>query len=130
MRAKALQRSALLVKGKTIVAARIALSIFRLRPQVGTMLGDEPEAELFKTIPTLEHVNELLRADDTHVVLTLRGQLLWRDNRSGRQRRTEIEAVLETVGGVVNVLLGPVLQFAAFLLVEGSDNFGGSAEDE
>jgi hypothetical protein len=73
MLTKALQCSALLVKGRTNVAGQNRYFHFQITAAGLNKLGDDSEAELFKKIPTLEHLNELLRADDTHVVLTLRG---------------------------------------------------------
>jgi hypothetical protein len=36
-------------------------------------LGGDSEAQLFKKIPTLEHLQDMLRADDNTVVVTIRG---------------------------------------------------------
>ena len=73
MLTNALQTSALLVKGRTLVDGQQRYFHFQITASGLGKLGDESEAELFKKIPTLEHLLELLRADDTHVVLTLRG---------------------------------------------------------
>jgi len=70
---KALQTSALFVKGKKRIAGKDRF----FHPQITASglgkLGDQSEAELFKKIPDIEHVDSMLRADDTHVVITLRG---------------------------------------------------------
>jgi hypothetical protein len=73
MLTKALQVSALLVKGRALVAGQQRYFHFQITASGLNKLGDDSEAELFKKIPTLEHLQEMLRADDTHVVITLRG---------------------------------------------------------
>jgi len=70
---KALQVSALLVKARVSVAGQQRYFHFQITASGLNKLGDDSEAELFKKIPTLEHLQEMLRADDTHVVITLRG---------------------------------------------------------
>jgi hypothetical protein len=65
--------SALLVKGRTLVAGQQRYFHFQITASGLNKLGDDSEAELFKRIPTLEHIDELRRADDSHVVITLRG---------------------------------------------------------
>ena len=59
-----LQCSALLVKGK---APNGRTFHFQITAAGLSTIGTDSEAELFKKIPTLEHMDELLRADDTHV---------------------------------------------------------------
>jgi choline dehydrogenase-like flavoprotein len=65
-----LQCSALLVKGK---AANGRTFHFQITAAGLTRLGADSEAELFKKIPTLEHLNDMLRANDDTVVITIRG---------------------------------------------------------
>lgn len=69
----ALQVSALLIKARALVAGQQRYFHFQVTASGLNKLGDDSEAELFKKIPTLEHIDELLRSDDTHVVITLRG---------------------------------------------------------
>lgn len=70
---QALQVSALLVKGRALIAGQHRYFHFQITASGLSKLGDDSEAELFKKIPTLEHIDELSRADDSHVVITLRG---------------------------------------------------------
>ena len=65
-----LQCSALLVKGKAPNGHTFHLQI--TASGLGK-LGADSEAELFKKIPTLEHLQDMLRADDNTVVVTIRG---------------------------------------------------------
>jgi hypothetical protein len=65
-----LQCSALLVKGKAPNGRTFHLQI--TAAGLGKLGGDS-EAELFKKIPTLEHMNDMLRATDDTVVITIRG---------------------------------------------------------
>jgi Domain of Unknown Function (DUF1080)/GMC oxidoreductase len=65
-----LQVSALLVKGK---AASGRTYHFQITASGLNKLGVDSEAELFKKIPTLEHIEDMLRATDDTVVLTIRG---------------------------------------------------------
>src|SRR5947209_6301483 len=65
-----LQVSALLVKGK---AANGRTYHFQITASGLNKLGVDSEAELFKKIPTLEHIDAMLRATDDTVVLTIRG---------------------------------------------------------
>jgi choline dehydrogenase-like flavoprotein len=65
-----LQCSALLVKGK---AANGRTFHFQITASGLNKLGVESEAELFKKIPTLEHLGDMLRATDDTVVITIRG---------------------------------------------------------
>ena len=65
-----LQTSALLVKGK---AANGRTFHFQITASGLQKLGADSEAELFKKIPTLEHLQDLLRATDDTVVITIRG---------------------------------------------------------
>lgn len=73
MLTKALQVSVLLVKARASVDGQQRYFHFQITASGLNKLGDDSEAELFKKIPTLEHLDEMLRADDTHVVITLRG---------------------------------------------------------
>ena len=65
-----LQVSALLVKGK---AATGRTYHFQITASGLNKLGVDSEAELFKKIPTLEHFEDMLRATDDTVVITIRG---------------------------------------------------------
>lgn len=65
-----LQCSALLVKGK---APNGRSFHFQITASGLNKLGLDSEAELFKKIPTLEHLNDMLRANDDTVVITIRG---------------------------------------------------------
>src|SRR5438046_8159797 len=65
-----LQVSALLVKGK---AANGRTFHFQITASGLNALGVDSEAELFKKIPTLEHIDAMLRATDDTVVITIRG---------------------------------------------------------
>lgn len=65
-----LQVSALLVKGK---APNGRTFHFQITASGLDKLGTDSEAELFKKIPTLEHLEAMLRASDDRVVITIRG---------------------------------------------------------
>jgi hypothetical protein len=65
-----LQCSALLVKGK---AANGRTFHFQITAAGLNKLGTDSEAELFKKLPTLEHMESMLRATDDTVVITIRG---------------------------------------------------------
>jgi choline dehydrogenase-like flavoprotein len=65
-----LQCSALLVKGK---ASNSRTFHFQITASGLNALGTDSEAELFKKIPTLEHLEAMLRASDNTVVITIRG---------------------------------------------------------
>jgi hypothetical protein len=65
-----LQCSALLVKGK---AANDRTFHFQITAAGLNKLGVDSEAELFKKLPTLEHMDAMLRATDDTVVITIRG---------------------------------------------------------
>ena len=67
---QSLQCSALLVKGR---AANGRTFHFQITAAGLQKLGMDSEAELFKKIPTLEHLGDLLRANDNTVVITIRG---------------------------------------------------------
>jgi hypothetical protein len=64
-----LQCSALLVKGK---APNGRTFHFQITASGLQKLGADSEAELFKKIPTLEHIDVMLRATDDTVVITIR----------------------------------------------------------
>lgn len=66
---KSLQCSALLVKGK---APNGRTFHFQITASGLDKLGVDSEAELFKKIPTLEHLEAMLRASDDRVVITIR----------------------------------------------------------
>src|SRR5947207_7356047 len=65
-----LQCSALLVKGK---APNGRTFHFQVTASGLGKLGTDSEAELFKKLPTLEHMQDMLRATDNTVVITIRG---------------------------------------------------------
>jgi Domain of Unknown Function (DUF1080)/GMC oxidoreductase len=65
-----LQCSALLVKGR---AANGKTFHFQITAAGLNQLGVDSEAELFKKIPTLEHIDSMLRATGDTVVITIRG---------------------------------------------------------
>jgi choline dehydrogenase-like flavoprotein len=65
-----LQCSALLVKGKAANGRTFHLQITAAGLN---KLGVDSEAELFKKLPTLEHMDAMLRATDDTVVITIRG---------------------------------------------------------
>ncbi len=65
-----LQVSALLVKGK---AANGRTYHFQITASGLNKLGVDSEAELFKKLPTLEHIGAMLQATDDTVVITIRG---------------------------------------------------------
>ena len=65
-----LQCSALLVKGK---APNGRTFHFQITAAGLSTIGTDSEAELFKKIPTLEHIQDMLRATDDTVVITVRG---------------------------------------------------------
>ena len=65
-----LQCSALLVKGK---ASNGRTFHFQITASGLQKLGADSEAELFKKIPSLEHFQDMLRATDDTVVITIRG---------------------------------------------------------
>lgn len=69
----ALQASALFVKGKTTVDGVDRYFHLQITASGLSPLGNDAEAELFKKIPDVEHIDAMLRADDRHVVITLRG---------------------------------------------------------
>jgi choline dehydrogenase-like flavoprotein len=68
-----LQASALFVKGKANIAGEDRLFHLQITASGLNKLGQDSEAELFKKIPDTEQMDAMLRADDTHVVITLRG---------------------------------------------------------
>ena len=65
-----LQCSALLVKGKALNGRTFH---FQITAAGLSKIGTDSEAELFKKIPTLEHLQDMLRATDDTVVITIRG---------------------------------------------------------
>ncbi len=70
---KHLEASALLVKAKKFINGKDRYFHFQITASGLGKLGENSEAELFKKIPTLEHLDEMLQSDDTHVVITIRG---------------------------------------------------------
>ncbi len=67
---QSLQCSALLVKGRAVNGRTFH---FQITASGLGKLGANSEAELFRKIPTLEHFNDMLRANDNTVVITIRG---------------------------------------------------------
>src|SRR5262249_23727712 len=65
-----LQCSGLVVKGK---ATNGRTFHFQITASGLNKLGVDSEAELFKKLPTLEHMDTMLRATDDTVVITIRG---------------------------------------------------------
>ena len=65
-----LQCAALLVKGR---APNARTFHFQITAAGLSKIGADSEAELFKKIPTLEHLQDMLRANDDTVVITIRG---------------------------------------------------------
>jgi hypothetical protein len=70
---KSLAVSALFVKGKTTINGADHFSHLQITASGLGKLGDNSEAELFQKVPDIEHLEGLLNATDTHVVITLRG---------------------------------------------------------
>jgi choline dehydrogenase-like flavoprotein len=70
---RALQISALFVKGKTTIGGVDRYFHLQITASGLGRFGNNAEAELFKKVPSLEQLNAMLQADDTHVVITLRG---------------------------------------------------------
>ncbi len=70
---KSLAVSALFVKGKTTINSVDHFSHLQITASGLGKLGDNSEAELFQKVPDIEHLEGLLNATDTHVVITLRG---------------------------------------------------------
>lgn len=70
---KELQVSALFLKGKAKIEQKERYFHLQITASGLGRFGNDSEAELFKKIPSLEHMNALLDADDTTVVITLRG---------------------------------------------------------
>jgi len=68
-----LQASALFVKGKASIEGEDRLFHLQITASGLNKLGADSETELFKKIPDTEQVDSMLRAGDTHVVITLRG---------------------------------------------------------
>jgi hypothetical protein len=68
-----LQASALFVKGKTTIAGEDRFFHLQITASGLNKLGQDSEAELFKKIPDTEQLDAMLRADDSHVIITLRG---------------------------------------------------------
>lgn len=75
--AKALQASALFVKGQHHYSAAVGGGVGHFHLQItatgggGGLTGSE--AELFKKVPDIDKFEEHLKATDTHVVITMRG---------------------------------------------------------
>jgi hypothetical protein len=70
---RAMQVSALFVKGKAAVAGRDRYFHLQITASALPPTGVDSEAELFKKIPDLDNIQKLKRSDDATVVITLRG---------------------------------------------------------
>src|SRR5215469_2418843 len=70
---QSLEVSALFVKGKTTINGVDHFSHLQITASGLGKLGDNSEAELFQKVPDIEHLEGLLNATDTHVVITVRG---------------------------------------------------------
>src|SRR5262245_6476378 len=68
-----LQASALFVKGKANIAGEDRFFHLQITASGLNKLGQDSETELFKKIPDTEQLDTMLRADDSHVVIALRG---------------------------------------------------------
>ncbi|HEU5237900.1 MAG TPA: family 16 glycoside hydrolase, partial [Pyrinomonadaceae bacterium] len=68
-----LQASALFVKGKANISGEDRFFHLQITASGLNKFGQDSEAELFKKIPDTEQLDSMLRADDSHVVITLRG---------------------------------------------------------
>ena len=71
--ARALQVSALFVKGKATIGGADRYFHLQITASGLGRFGNNSEAELFKKVPSLEQLNAMLQADDNTVVITLRG---------------------------------------------------------
>jgi hypothetical protein len=71
--AGALQVSALFVKGKAHISGVDRYFHLQITASGLGRFGNDSEAELFKKIPTLDHLGAMLEADDRTVVIALRG---------------------------------------------------------
>jgi choline dehydrogenase-like flavoprotein len=69
---KSLEVSALFVKGKTTVSGVDHFYHLQITASGLGKLGDNSEAELFQKVPDVEHLEAMLNATDTHVVITVR----------------------------------------------------------
>jgi hypothetical protein len=70
---QALQASALFLKGAATVNGTDRYFHLQITASGLGRFGNDSEAELFKKIPNVEQVSDMLQADDSHVVITLRG---------------------------------------------------------
>jgi choline dehydrogenase-like flavoprotein len=70
---RALQVSALFLKGKANINGVDRYFHLQITASGLGRFGNDSEAELFKKLPSIEQLNDMLQADDTHVVITLRG---------------------------------------------------------
>ena len=70
---RALQVGALFVKGKATIAGRPHYFHLQITASGLGPTGTNSEAELFRKVPDLEHVTAMQEADDSHVVITIRG---------------------------------------------------------
>ena len=70
---KSLEVSALFVKGKTTINGVDHFYHLQITASGLGKLGDNSEALLFQKVPDVEHLEAMLNATDTHVVITIRG---------------------------------------------------------
>lgn len=68
-----LQASALFVKGKVNVDGEDRFFHLQITASGLNKVGQDSESELFRKIPDTDQVDNMLKATDTHVVITLRG---------------------------------------------------------
>jgi hypothetical protein len=72
---KELQASALFVKGRHTFTDDGSKGYFHLQITAAGLngLGTDSEAELFKKVPDIDLIHNFLTADDSHVIITIRG---------------------------------------------------------
>jgi hypothetical protein len=70
---KALQVSAVLVKGAATIAGVQRHFHLQITASGLTKLGNDSEAELFRKIPDIDQLQSMRQSTDTHVVITIRG---------------------------------------------------------
>src|SRR5260370_1085991 len=70
---RALQVGALFVKGKATIGGRPRYFHLQITASGLGPTGTNSETELFRKVPDLEHVTAMRAADDSHVVVTVRG---------------------------------------------------------
>lgn len=70
---RALQVSALFLKGRVVVGGTPRYFHLQITASGLGPTGTNSEAELFRKVPDLEHITAMKEADDSHVVITIRG---------------------------------------------------------